>query len=266
MVPPALGMGSWTGAALNPLRQVKHRFRREFALRLRSIGMSRVRHVAGGRILSGPFRGAAYDNALAEGTPGPKLLGTYELELRPALEPCLAQGVETLVNVGGGGGYYAVGVALRMPAARILVFESQALGRAAIADNARRNQVSSRVEILGECRPAELASVLSPDRHDLMVMDVEGAESELLTPTVLARLKLSRVVVEAHEFIVPGVTWWLQGQLAPTHAVSVITSRLRRAEDWPVPLWLPLSVKLALMDEERPCPMEWVIGIPREAS
>src|SRR2546423_12652663 len=71
-------------------------------------------------VRAGPFAGLRYPDNLIQ---IPKLLGTYELELHPAVERLIASRPTTVVNVGAAEGYYAVGLARRLPDARILAFD-----------------------------------------------------------------------------------------------------------------------------------------------
>ena len=63
----------------------------------------------------------------------PKLLGVYERELNPYIEQACALNFPLIVDVGAAEGYYAVGMALRNPSARVIAFEMDARAREALA-------------------------------------------------------------------------------------------------------------------------------------
>src|SRR5687768_16036154 len=78
----------------------------------------------GGKVATGPFKGMNYDVSYAHnGILGMKLLGTYEKELHGAVEEIVARGYENIINLGAGEGYYAVGLARRLPQANVTAFE-----------------------------------------------------------------------------------------------------------------------------------------------
>ncbi len=78
----------------------------------------------GSIVLDGPFRGLNY---LVENNTVPthKLLGTYEKELWPIIEEIIARDYRTIIDIGAAEGYYVVGLAQRMPEARVVAFEAQ---------------------------------------------------------------------------------------------------------------------------------------------
>ena len=76
-------------------------------------------HHEASRVLNGPFQGMNFHSAASEGCLVPKLLGCYEQPLHPFLEAAFARDYDVVLNIGSAEGYYAVGLALRMPGARI---------------------------------------------------------------------------------------------------------------------------------------------------
>jgi hypothetical protein len=77
-----------------------------------------VRHIAGGldwNVESGPFAGMKYLPGFCEGIL-PKLLGSYEQELWPALHSIASLPIQAVINIGCAEGYYAVGLARLLPA------------------------------------------------------------------------------------------------------------------------------------------------------
>jgi len=195
-----------------------------------------------------------------------KLLGTYELELWPAIDRIVESGFEHIVNIGAGDGYYAVGLALALPRARVVAFEQDPAGQAAIKALAELNGVSARVEVRGRCEAIDLAASL-PDGRTCVVCDVEGGEAALLDPGVVPALRRHHLLVEIHEFVVRGVARLVQERFETTHEVEVIWQRDRRLSDFPSPPWwerrLPEKYTLAFMHEGRPERMRWLSLTPR---
>ena len=222
---------------------------------------------AGGRVLSGPFAGMRYDPDRAIGSVlDAKLLGTYELELWPAIDRIVERGFEHIVNIGAGDGYYAVGLAGAVPRARVVAFEQDPAGQAAIKALAEENGVSARVEVRGRCETIDRAASLLEDQA-CVVCDVEGEEATLLDPDVVPALRRQHLLVEIHEFVARGVARLVQERFETTHEVEVIWQRDRRFSDFPSPPWfqrrLPERYTLAFMHEGRPERMRWLRLTPR---
>jgi hypothetical protein len=160
-------------------------------LRLSGYLENLVRTHTDGRIRCGPFTGMRY-NAGADGGARihiPKLLGIYERELNEYIERACALNFSLIVDIGAAEGYYAVGMALRNPKARMIAFEMESTSRAALAESVRLNDVADRVEIRGRCEPDNLERVLATESRPLVICDAEGHESVLLDPTTAPSLE-----------------------------------------------------------------------------
>src|SRR5438445_9468790 len=90
----------------------------------RQVG-ERVFALTRGRVIAGPFQGLTYVSTARGSSIGPKLLGTYEIELREVVEEIIRRGYKTIINIGAGEGYYGVGLAKRMPDARVICFDAE---------------------------------------------------------------------------------------------------------------------------------------------
>ena len=79
-----------------------------------------------GRVQAGPFTGQiiAYCDP-KYGMRTPKLLDLYERELHPVVETICRHAPTLILNIGAGDGYYAIGFARRLPASKIIAFESK---------------------------------------------------------------------------------------------------------------------------------------------
>ena len=112
---------SWAAGAL----------RRAVPARCRPVGY--LNHLAqrrtGGRVRSGPFAGMRYVDTSVGSCFIPKLLGTYECELASKVEWICRQQPKLIIDIGAAEGYYAIGLAIRMPNARVVAFEQDRQGR-----------------------------------------------------------------------------------------------------------------------------------------
>jgi hypothetical protein len=66
-------------------------------------------------VLQGPLKGLHFLEQSAEGCHVAKLLGCYEQPLQPYIQQAIDAGYPTILNIGCAEGYYAVGMARRMP-------------------------------------------------------------------------------------------------------------------------------------------------------
>jgi hypothetical protein len=168
---PAWIEGSYRFARYPEIRQRQQVHRRI----LSRINRSRV-------VLQGPFSGMSYLPRAYCSEVLPKLVGTYECELIPAIETMCRYSCDCIVDIGAAEGYYAVGMALRNPSARVVAFELSSSGRFFLHRLAALNQASHQIAIKGECTVMALRSTLADARRPALICDCEGAEDILLRP------------------------------------------------------------------------------------
>jgi hypothetical protein len=222
-----------------------------------------VRARTNGRIPCGPFVGMRYsrDAACNAHIHIPKLLGVYERELNPYIEQACALNFLLIVDVGAAEGYYAVGMALRNPTARVIAFEMDATARAALAEKVRLNDVGNRVEIRGKCEPDDLERVLADTPRPYVICDAEGDEAVLLDPATVPSLQRAWILVELHEFIERGITEKIRERFVVTHKIAHIWQQKRTITDFPFKdfytRWLPESYLRWAVSESRPERMAW---------
>jgi hypothetical protein len=221
------------------------------------------------RILSGPFAGMRYvGNPVGNAQIHiPKLLGVYERELNPYIEQACALNFSLIVNVGAAEGYYAVGMGLRNPRARVIAFETDADGRAALAEKARLNETGNRVEIRGKCQPADLERVLMDVPRPFVICDAEGYEAMLLDPVSVSSLRRAFILAELHEFVERGISEKIRKRFSATHEITHVLEEERTIADFPFQTFytrcLPKSYLRWAVNESRPERMSWFWMEPR---
>jgi hypothetical protein len=125
-------------------------------------------------VQAGPFAGLIYPTTEAAGSAlAPKLFGTYERELHDMVERVVARGAEHVGNVGCGEGYYAVGLALRLPNARVSAFDTSERAQRLCQCMAEANGVASRVVVAGEC-DRELIRARFAETHTIRLVRYQG--------------------------------------------------------------------------------------------
>ena len=185
-------------------------------------------------VMSGPFAGMRYLDASISGAYIPKLIGCYELEVHPFVERLISLRPSHVINIGGGEGYYSVGLLLRLPDSRVTVFEQLDSGRAAIHELARLNFVSRRLLVRGNCDPVALARCLCQTPAEALVADVEGYEVQLLDPERVPALERLHILVEVHDSIAPGCTDQIIKRFSKTHLIERVAQRPRVISDYPL--------------------------------
>jgi hypothetical protein len=190
-----------------------------------------------GLIARGPFQGMRYIPQAFCSEVLPKIVGTYESELIPAIETICESGCDRIVDIGAAEGYYAVGMALRNPESRIVAFEINGSARHFLRNLARCNGVSDRISIEGECVVESLHEALANASRPAVICDCEGAEDALLRPDEIESLRRALILVETHDGLetasgaLEGICDRLHERFSSTHDLQIITSRVRnRAE------------------------------------
>jgi predicted O-methyltransferase YrrM len=223
----------------------------------------RMRDQFGYTVRGGPFRGLVYPDWAMTHVDlfSPKLLGIYEQETHVALEALIAERPRRVVNIGAAEGYYAVGLALRLPDAEVYAFERQDALLAQLRAIAEHNGVADRVRLVGDCDATQLRALAQPGT--LIVSDCEGCERELLDPAWSPELASCALLVETHDLLVPGVTDLLCARFAASHEVERLDSRPRYVDDVPELDFMPLVSRQLAISEFRHGPMSWLAMRPR---
>jgi SAM-dependent methyltransferase len=212
----------------------------------------------GGRVQHGPFAGMSF---LDHGSHIPKLLGCYEHELHPFFEAAIGSGYEDVVNIGCAEGYYAVGLALRMPGARIHAFDTDPRARQLCAEVAARNGVAERVQIgerFGPDRFEEFAG-----RRAFFLIDIEGDELDLLGKLPREALRDFDLIIECHDAPGRPVSAPLAAGLAATHLVGLVTHRFAAPELPPPFAQMGDLDRLLAVWEWREHPTPWLAAAAR---
>ena len=168
-----------------------------------------------GKVRAGPFQGMVYGEHSFGSCYIPKVLGIYERECYPAVEWASAQKPAIIVDIGAAEGYYAIGLCLRNPQARVIAFEMEETGRKLLSEAVARNGCQDRVKIRGACEPAGLAEALGDASPALVVCDCEGYENVVLDPEAVPALRRAMILVELHDVFQPGTRERIKSRFEP---------------------------------------------------
>lgn len=205
-------------------------------------------------VLTGPFKGMLY---VAEpgGSSLPKLLGSYETELHQWVTAIINNDYGKIINVGCAEGYYAVGLALKVPETRVFAFDIDLRARQLCEKMAEKNGVSERVEVRGECNCEGLDALL--DDRSLVIFDCEGCELGLLDPGRVPNLRVSDVLVELHDFIDRSISPTIISRFADTHDIALVSGLERDPSNYPALETFNDWDRRVAVTEFRPERMQW---------
>lgn len=212
--------------------------------------------MAGGKVAAGPFAGMTYATTASEGGRAPRLLGAYEASLHPVIETVIARAYPQVIDIGCAEGYYAVGLARRMPTTTVHARDMNPAARQLCAEMARANGVADRLRIGPEVSHADFA--LCERAPTFVLCDIEGAEDQLLDPQLAPPLAQADILVEVHEGMAPGLLAKLTSRFAATHRITRIDRAMRPDL---LPAWaetLSDLDRLLLLWEWRATPTPWL--------
>ena len=240
--------------------------------RFRPIGylVDLVQRRTGKQVNSGPFRGMRYVEDSHGSCYIPKLLGIYERELHGAVEQLISWAPDLIIDAGAAEGYYAVGLARRLPETRVVAFEMDDRGRTLLRQMSVENGVADRVECRGKCEAEAVEARVSSAQRPLVVCDTEGYERQLLDPQAAPSLARSAILVELHDFIFEGTHELLVERFSETHGIERIWQEERSPSEFPYANWvtrmLPQFYRDFPLSEWRPVQMSWLVLRPRASA
>lgn len=207
-------------------------------------------------VLTGPFKGMSYAVRASEGSRSARLMGVYEASLHPVIEAIIAKSPALIVDIGSAEGYYAVGLARRLPKARILARDSSPKAQALCRALAKANDVGDRVEIGGLFTHADFVACTA--QPSVVICDIEGAEADLLDPSLAPGLLQADILVECHPGMASDVVETLTARFQDSHRITRIG---RKLDDSGLPDWMEeLSDldRLIALWEWRSTPTPWL--------
>ncbi len=182
-----------------------------------------------------------------------------------AIEQIIARDYATIINIGAADGYYALGLARRLPQTRVLAFEADPNHHKYLEVSARANGVAERLFVRGFCTQHELRAALVTVRKPVLVFsDIEGGEVNLLDPESTGALRDVDLLIETHDQYVENCTDTLLSRFSPSHEIQRFAGRPRTASDFPervfplLPRVFP-ETAVELMNERRTEPQQWLL-------
>jgi len=206
----------------------------------------------------GPFAGMHFPSV---STLPSRLLGTYESEIHPVIETAINRQPDVLVDVGCAEGYYAIGMARRLPQTQVFAFDINVHAQAICRKMALANGVSERVTLEGECNLARLQTLLLTAQRPLIISDCEGYEINLFVPGRMDIFARADVLVELHEYVDPQIPIKICRAFEQTHEVTLVQSIDDFAKPFndhtPELAALPYGQRYDVLAEKRKMVMHW---------
>ena len=136
-------------------------------------------------VLNGPFKGLKYPKFKSRSSSlYSKLIGSYEMELHSTIKQVIDNKYDQIINIGCAEGYYAVGLAIRLPNAEILAYDIDSEARDLTLEMAILNGVSERV-FINKNFDTNSFKKIDFNKKTLIISDIEGYERYIFVPSVL---------------------------------------------------------------------------------
>lgn len=212
-------------------------------------------------VIQGPFTGMRLNDETwwGDGDLAPRLLGCYEEELNGAIEKAIGRLPSVVINIGCAEGHYAIGLARRLPQARVFAHDISDDARRLCGETAKANGVADRLTIGGACSHAILRQHLSGADRTLAVLDCEGAELHLLDPAAVPEFHRCDLIIECHDFLDRSITPILVERFSATHDVDVVIEAGRDPNRYTMLHHLHSTDRWVLVAEGRPEFMHWLV-------
>ncbi len=220
-------------------------------------------------VLHGPFKGMLYPEFKAVGGAiAPKVLGSYERELHQVMEEICLNDYSEIVDVGCAEGYYAVGLAMRLPNAKVFAFDTDADAIRLCKQMAQLNKVAERI-IIGSFCDAKVLQSIPYTKRALIISDCEGYEKQLFTKETVPFLAKHDLLIEVHDFLDIEISSLIRQRFAGTHSIKAIQSidDITKAHTYKYEELreYSLDVRRRFFAENRPHIMEWLYMTPHKA-
>lgn len=203
-----------------------------------------------GIVQTGPFKGMKLlrETSWKDTALSPMLLGTHEEELHGLIEEKIARNPSVVVNVGCAEGYYAVGLAIRLPKATVWAIDTDPNSLQLCQELAELNDV--RVVTSFDVEDAF-------HKPDFIMMDCEGGEIEYLDFERYPALLNAHIIAEIHN--TPGrmaddilYRRWKEKD----HIVAYMEGS-RNPNRFQMLIDKPSKFRWEAVCENRPCAMGW---------
>ena len=208
-------------------------------------------------IIGGPFEGMRYIPVANCSRLMPKIIGCYESAIIAWIRDIPRHQYDVILDIGCAEGYYAVGFAFKQYAASVYAYDIEEGAIDYAKTLTQLNRVEERITFGGLCTATEIETTCT-QRKALIFCDIEGAEDELLDPAKIPLLKQIDLIVESHDFIVPGMINTLIKRFQVTHEIEIVGDRGIDLQEFPILKTMKKWLRSKIVNEGRAAGMMWV--------
>lgn len=234
------------------------------------LGRRLERQIGGKVIQYGAFRGMRLSkiSGWCKAELASMLLGMYEREVVQYLANLPYRARENFVNVGAAEGYFAIGMLHAELSVRTICFELSETSRESMRDGSSLTRNGQNLTLFGLADENFLDKVEGVHGFEydnsVFLIDVEGAELEILTDDGLRRMARANIVIETHAMMVSEQEQMEFEKLCSKyHRVSEIRTEGRNpGEFFELDSW-PDNHRWAICSEGRPERGRWLVLSPK---
>ena len=185
-------------------------------------------------VQSGPFKGMKYIEKAYCSSICPKLTGTYEKEIQETIKSLLARKFDAFIDIGSAEGYYSIGFAKYGNCEQVYSFECSREARKLQQELAEKNDVKSKLRLLGSCNCDDLRLVLQKNSSSFILCDVEGFEYALLDIEKIPELATATMIIECHHHVWDRMEPALIDRFSKTHSSESFKANINgNPKDYP---------------------------------
>jgi mannosyltransferase OCH1-like enzyme len=213
------------------------------------------------QVLHGPFVGMRYPKGeKAFGSSfSPKIIGSYEECLHKTILNFIGNNYDEIYDIGCAEGYYVGGLSMLFPKAKITGYDISPTAIELANELIEENNFTSAKAVLKDVRQ-DFWRDFSGQNRTLIFCDVEGAEKDLFDEEAIKRLVRSDLIIELHDFLDASIKPKLTKLFETTHDIEIIKEGNKNMSRYTSLNSLSLATCNKLLDEGRPCEMEWLIA------
>lgn len=176
------------------------------------------------QVLDGVFKGLQYHSLdITESALVPKIIGSYEYQLQPLFNKIIQTKYTDIIDVGSAEGYYAVGLAKKMPKTTIHCFD---INEKDIEFSKQMAKINNVTNMTWNAFCDEKTLITFPYRgKTLIISDCEGYELELFTKTVIDKCRHADFLIELHDICNPVISGEILSRFQYTHNFSIVNNK-----------------------------------------
>ena len=157
------------------------------------------------RIAYGPFKDMKVSSehvSWGDGDLATKILGVYEKVVLDKIVELSKNINGPFIDIGAADGYYVIGTTYAELFQQAHAFEINPKAQEVMRHNARINGVADKVHIHGLADREEIKSLVTPHQDALILIDIEGAEFDLLDTDTIEALRKCTLIIESHPALI----------------------------------------------------------------